>query len=195
MMILGIALTAAAVGAVLDPYAPRRLVVVVAIVCAAALALTLAAIWGVERGLGAAAAAGGAGARSASPSPRSGPSRRRARFAIFVLLSMTAYFMQDLILEPFAGHVFGFTPGDSTSMAGLQNGGVFLGMASVGVAASGLGLGSLRFWTVARLPRLGRGAGRGRRSPGLAEPRAPLLPRSSRSASSTASSRSPRSAR
>ena len=174
MMILGIAVTAAAVGAVLDPYSPRRLVVVVAVVCAAALALTLAAISGVERGLGAA------------PRPEA-PVRFRVafaevwaepqarRFAVFVLLSMTAYFMQDLIIEPFAGHVFGFTPGRSTSMAGLQNAGVFLGMASVGAAASGLGLGSLRFWTVAGC--VGSAAALVAVAlAGLAEPRAPLLP-------------------
>ncbi len=61
---------------------------------------------------------------------------------------MTAYFMQELIIEPFAGHVFEFTPGQSTSMAGLQNGGVFLGMLLVGIAASGLRIGSLRMWAV-----------------------------------------------
>jgi hypothetical protein len=37
------------------------------------------------------------------------------RFTIFVFLSMTAYFMQELILEPYAGLVFGFTPGQSTA--------------------------------------------------------------------------------
>ena len=41
---------------------------------------------------------------------------------------MTAYFMQELILEPYAGLVFGFTPGQSTALSGAQNGGVFLGM-------------------------------------------------------------------
>ena len=51
---------------------------------------------------------------------------------------MTAYFMQELILEPYAGLVFGFTPGQSTSLSGAQNGGVFLGMLMVGIAATGL---------------------------------------------------------
>ena len=62
---------------------------------------------------------------------------------------MTAYFMQELILEPYAGLVFNFTPGQSTSMSGAQNGGVFLGMVLVGVAATGFRLGSLRAWVVA----------------------------------------------
>jgi BCD family chlorophyll transporter-like MFS transporter len=88
---------------------------------------------------------------------------------------MTAYFMQELIIEPFAGHVFLFTPGQSTSMAGLQNGGVFLGMLTVGVAASGLGIGSLKFWAV--FGCLGSAAAlSGIAAAGLAGPGAPLLP-------------------
>lgn len=148
MMIAGIAVTAGVVGALLDPYSPARLLVIVAAVCAGAMVLTTAAIWGIERGL------------PALPQPAERPmpfaaafaeiwAEPRARaFSVFVFLSMTAYFMQELIIEPFAGHVFAFTPGQSTSMAGLQNGGVFLGMLTVGVAASGLGLGSLRLWSV-----------------------------------------------
>jgi BCD family chlorophyll transporter-like MFS transporter len=45
--------------------------------------------------------------------------------------------------------VFGFTPGQSTSLSGAQNGGVFVGMLLVGIAATGLRLGSLRAWVVA----------------------------------------------
>ena len=96
-------------------------------------------------------------------------------FAIFVFLSMVAYFMQELILEPFSGHVFGFTPGQSTGMAGLQNGGVFAGMLTVGAAASGLGRGSLRFWTAGGC--LGSAAALGAvAAAGFAGPGAPLLP-------------------
>ena len=62
---------------------------------------------------------------------------------------MTAYFMQELILEPYAGLVFGFTPGQSTTLSGTQNAGVLLGMATVGVASSALRLGTLRFWVSA----------------------------------------------
>ena len=54
------------------------------------------------------------------------------RFTIFVFVSMLAYSAQDLILEPFAGVVFGFTPGESTKLAGVQHGGVLLGMLLVG---------------------------------------------------------------
>merc|ERR1711991_1248166 len=52
-------------------------------------------------------------------------------FTIFVFVSMLAYSAQDLILEPFAGLVFGRTPGESTQLAGVQHGGVLLGMAAM----------------------------------------------------------------
>ena len=57
--------------------------------------------------------------------------------------------MQELILEPYAGLVFGFTPGQSTSLSGAQNGGVFVGMLIVGIAATGLRIGALRSWVIA----------------------------------------------
>jgi len=75
--------------------------------------------------------------------------RRARNFTIFVFLSMTAYFMQELILEPYAGLVFGFAPGESTSLSGAQNGGVFLGMLCVGILATGFKMGSLRNWVIA----------------------------------------------
>ncbi len=147
MMIAGIALTAITAGQFLDPYSHARLLVIVAIICAGAVALTTLAVWGIERRVV---------IRPAPPAIRFRDGMReiwadtRARhFTFFVFLSMTAYFMQELILEPYAGLVFGFTPGQSTSMSGAQNGGVFLGMVLVGVAASGLRIGSLRAWVVA----------------------------------------------
>jgi len=147
MMIAGIAVTAGTVGAFLDPYSGGLLLRIVAIVTGGALALTALAVRGIE-------------ARIGVTPPDPAPMRffdglrevwaedRARRFTIFVFLSMTAYFMQELILEPYAGLVFGFTPGQSTQLSGAQNGGVFLGMLMVGVAATGLRLGSLRAWVV-----------------------------------------------
>ena len=147
MMIFGIAVTAVVTGQVLDPYSHGRLMVIVAVVAGGALALTILASWGIERRV------------EATPEPRPMPLRQglaeiwaepRARmFTLFVFLSMTAYFMQELILEPYAGLVFGMSPGQTTSLSGAQNGGVFLGMVLVGGLATGLGLGSLRAWVVA----------------------------------------------
>ncbi len=147
MMIAGIALTAGFAGAFLDPYSPERLLQVVSVIGGGAVALTILAVWGIEARV------------AVRPTPEPMPffeglaeiwAEGQARqFTIFVFLSMTAYFMQELILEPFAGLVWGFTPGMSTQLSGAQNGGVFLGMLTVGVAATGLGIGSLRGWVVA----------------------------------------------
>jgi BCD family chlorophyll transporter-like MFS transporter len=70
-------------------------------------------------------------------------------FTLFVFLSMNAYFMQELILEPFAGLVFNMTPGQTTQLSGAQNGGVFMGMLTVGIVATGFKIGALRSWVMA----------------------------------------------
>ena len=73
------------------------------------------------------------------------------RFTIFIFTSLLAYSAQDLILEPFAGTVFGFTPGESTRLAGLQHGGVLAGMLLAAFAGTNFGgkqIGTLRGWTM-----------------------------------------------
>ncbi|WP_300063270.1 BCD family MFS transporter [uncultured Roseobacter sp.] len=146
MMIAGIAITAGVVGAQLDPYSTGLLLRIVACVTGGALLLTCFAVWGIEARVDA--------APEAAPMPfREGlaeiwAERRARNFTFFVFLSMTAYFMQELILEPYAGLVFGFTPGQSTSLAGAQNGGVFMGMVVVGIMCTGFKLGSLRAWVI-----------------------------------------------
>jgi len=147
MMIFGIAVTAGVVGTLLDPYSPGLLMRIVGVVTVGAVVVTAFAIHGIERSVRAVqqpeqtAFLEGLSQVWAEP---------RARvFTIFVFLSMTAYFMQELILEPYAGLVFGFTPGQSTQLSGAQNGGVFLGMITVGVLSTGLGLGTLRHWVIA----------------------------------------------
>lgn len=147
MMIFGIAMTAGVAGSFLDPYTPARLLTVVAIVVTIAMVLTILAVVGIERRVTA--------IREPDPTPfmeglREVWAERRTRdFTLFVFLSMNAYFMQELILEPFAGLVWGFTPGQSTSLSGAQNGGVFIGMLTVGIMATGLKIGSLRNWILA----------------------------------------------
>jgi MFS transporter, BCD family, chlorophyll transporter len=147
MMIFGIAVTAGITGALIDPYSPARLMAVVGTVVLLANLMTVVAVWGIERSVVA--------VREPDPTPfRQGLaevwSERGARnFTLFVFLSMTAYFMQELILEPFAGLVFAMTPGQTTSLSGAQNGGVFVGMLLVGITATGFRLGSLRGWVIA----------------------------------------------
>ena len=146
MMIAGIAITAVVAGGQLDPYSHGRLVAVTAAVGLAALTLTAVAVAGIERRLGPAPAPEPTRFREGLAEVWSEP--RARRFTLFVFVSMTAYFMQELILEPYAGRVFGLTPGQSTQLSGAQNGGVFLGMVTVALAVTGLRIGGLRAWVV-----------------------------------------------
>ena len=146
MMIFGIALTAGVAGQFLDPYSPERLMAVVSTIAILAIVLTVLAIWDIERSVR---------PRSSEPEVPFQKALREVwaesktrNFTIFVFLSMNAYFMQELILEPYAGLVFGFTPGQSTSLSGAQNGGVFVGMLTVGIMATGFKIGSLRRWVM-----------------------------------------------
>jgi MFS transporter, BCD family, chlorophyll transporter len=151
MMIVGFAATAGLAGHWLDPYTPARLLAVSGSVSVLAVVVTLFALWGVE----------GHGRAGAAPA-RERPNFRAAlaqvwtepdarRFTVFVFVAMVAYSMQDLILEPFAGAVFGYTPGASTQLSGVQHGGTLAGMllaALAGRRVAGTRMGSLRTWTV-----------------------------------------------
>lgn len=149
MMIAGIAVTAGVVGALLDPYTAQRLLRIVGAVVLGAIILTWLAIFRIERGLAPVRRDARNRAAFGDALREIWSDQKARRFTIFVFLSMIAYFMQELILEPYAGLVFQFTPGQSTSLSGAQNGGVFLGMLVVGIAVTGLSIGSLRSWVTA----------------------------------------------
>lgn len=141
MMIVGIVFTAAVSGQLLDPYSPQRLALVASGVCGGAFLLTILALGKMERRL--LALRRDVPTEEPQP-PQESPGftavikqiwrEKLARtFAIFVFVSMVAYSAQDLILEPFAGLVFGYTLGESTALSGVQHGGVLLGMVLVGL--------------------------------------------------------------
>jgi BCD family chlorophyll transporter-like MFS transporter len=155
MMIGGFVFTAMVTGQLLDPFSPTRLVWVATVLSATAFALSVLAVWRIEPD----SEHPGEDERFASdpkPSFRDAmldvwSEPRARRFAVFVFLSMIAYSAQDLILEPFAGLVFGLTPGQTTQLSGIQNGGVLTGMLLVAIFSSGIGvprIGSLRSWTI-----------------------------------------------
>lgn len=156
MMISGFVVTATVAGHFLDPFSPERLIAVTGVAAASAFVLTILAVYDIERRT--APPAYRAVERNAGPQPPfaealaevwAEPQARR--FAIFIFISMLAYSGQDLILEPFAGAVFGLTPGESTRLAGVQHGGVLIGMllvALAGSAASRSRLGSMHAWTI-----------------------------------------------
>jgi BCD family chlorophyll transporter-like MFS transporter len=134
MMIASFAVTAGSAGAMLDPFSFTRLVAVTGCVSAIAMAITLAAIWGLEtpaepvvEATGSVAPEPGAAEFMAALREVLGEGHTRL-FMLFVFTSMLAYSAQDLVLEPFAGAVFGLTPGQSTQLGGLQHSGVLAGM-------------------------------------------------------------------
>lgn len=145
LMIVGIIATAGIGGALLDPFSWERLIAVTAGTGAVAMLLCVVALYGNEpRGVARVASMGdtpAAGFREAFAEVLAEPQARR--FAGFIFVSMLAYSAQDLILEPFAGAVFGLTPGESTQVAGVQHGGVLLGM----IAGA---FGARRFGTLGR---------------------------------------------
>jgi BCD family chlorophyll transporter-like MFS transporter len=131
MMIFGIVVTAATSGAALEPFSMRRLVVVTSVVCGGAVVLSVVGMSGVEARwpLHPGRASGGVAPTTFRAAWRAVSSEGDTmRFAAFVFLSMLAYSMQDLILEPFAGRVYGMTPGESTQLAASQHAGVMIGM-------------------------------------------------------------------
>jgi BCD family chlorophyll transporter-like MFS transporter len=155
MMILGFVVTTAVAGQLLDPYSPERLVAVTAGVAIMAMLVAALAVRGVED----------ASAPAAAPAPaRDTPAFRQVmaevwaepkarRFTVFVFVSMLAYSAQDLIIEPFAGSVFGLSVGATTQLASVQHAGVLTGMLLVAVAGSlwrgGRSVGgSLEGWTI-----------------------------------------------
>jgi MFS transporter, BCD family, chlorophyll transporter len=154
MMIAGFIVTAGVAGHMLDPFSPFRLIVVSGSVSVAAMVLTIAGVWGIE---------GSTIARAGEPAPKRAPRSsfrdafmevwadpRARRFSVFVFVSMLAYSAQDLILEPFAGTVFGFTPGETTKLSGLQHGGTLIGMVLVPLigATCPRSRGNLQLWTI-----------------------------------------------
>jgi BCD family chlorophyll transporter-like MFS transporter len=153
MMIVGFAVTAGTAGKFLDPYTPERLMMVSGTVSLIAVGVTVLALWRLE---------GHARSVVEGNTPMTATRFRAAltevwrepdarRFTVFVFVSMLAYSAQDLILEPFAGVVFAFTPGESTQLSGVQHGGTLAGMLLAALAGRrlfGVGFGSLRVWTV-----------------------------------------------
>lgn len=137
LMIAGIIVTSVVVGAQLDPYSHERLI---AITAATGLVAWLVGLVGVA-GMEARPTVDAPGAQAATASFRDSlqdvlDDREARLFTLFIFLSMLAFATQDLILEPYAGLLFGMTPGESTGLSGTQHGGVLLGMIIVGVSGA-----------------------------------------------------------
>lgn len=140
-MILGIVVCAGVTGRLLQPFSAQRLGEVSAGLAAVCLGLAAAAAWGQdaagETGEAPAAGAASPGLRAALAEIRSDPVA--ARFTAFVFVSMLAFSVQELILEPFAALVFGLAPGQTALLSGVLHKGVLVGMILVGGLGARLG--------------------------------------------------------
>ncbi|WP_110553642.1 PucC family protein [Pseudaestuariivita atlantica] len=146
MLIAGAIAASVGAGIALDPYSTSRLLVVVPSVVLVALLITGLAVWRVERRCGPAPLPEEAALRPALAATWADPAARA--FTGFVFLSILAFYLSELVLEPFAGHVHGLTPDASTRLSGGKDGAALMGMIAAG-ALSTFGIGSLRGWAVA----------------------------------------------
>jgi BCD family chlorophyll transporter-like MFS transporter len=140
MMIAGFSCSAGVAGHFLRPYSAQRLVQVFAIACTLAFLLAWFAVRRVESGFAAAATASPSAARPShagfvAACRQLWSDQRARRFTLFLFTAMFAFSAEELLLEPFAGLVFGFPPADSARLAGVQNAGVLLGMLALVTAA------------------------------------------------------------
>jgi BCD family chlorophyll transporter-like MFS transporter len=138
MMIAGIVIAAGVSGAYLDPFSEARLAIVASVVVLIAFSLAMLALHGLERNslpvsTNSSSETAPAFADAIKEIWRDGQARR---FTYFVFISMLAYSMQDLILEPFAGFLFKMTPGESTQLSSLQHSGILAGMLVAGLGGS-----------------------------------------------------------
>lgn len=137
LMITGIILTSIIVGSQLDPYSHEQLIAVTATTGLVAWLLGFFGVVGIEAKPTVDAPEQQTGVTSFRESLQDVLDDREARiFTLFIFLSMLAFATQDLILEPYAGLLFGMTPGETTGLSGTQHGGVLLGMIIVGVSGA-----------------------------------------------------------
>jgi BCD family chlorophyll transporter-like MFS transporter len=152
MMIFGFALTSGIAGKFLDPYSPEKVILISGIISSIAFLIAGLALYKLE----------GYGLENKRSSAVQKIPFRKAltdiladpvtkKFTIFIFLSMFAFSAQDLILEPFAGMIFKYSLGETTSLSGIQHSGVLTGMLLVAVCGSSRlrpYFGSLRSWMI-----------------------------------------------
>jgi len=152
MMIFGFAFTSIMAGKFLDPYEPYKVVVISGVISTIAVLVVLAALYRLETPElqnSHARAERKTPFRQALAEVWADPDARR--FSVFIFISMFAFSSQDLILEPFAGIVFGYSLGETTSLSGVQHSGVLMGMLLVAICGSSrlrAYCGSLRLWMI-----------------------------------------------
>lgn len=147
-LIFGAIIASVGTGIALDPYSPEKLIPIVSAVSLIGLVLAFLATWGIEKNTAETtpSAVNQESLRDALRRTLADPAARG--FTGFVFLSILAFFLSEMVLEPFAGHVHGLPPEDSTKLSGGKDGAALLGMLLAG-GLSTWGFGSLRSWAIA----------------------------------------------
>ena len=155
MMIFGFAITSVMIGKFIDPYSPMKVKTIAGVVSIVAILISSIALYRLESGVQSYFKRTQELAQDKMPFKEAfnalwqDPDIRH--FTKFIFISMLAFSSQDLILEPFAGIVFQYTVGQTTSLSGIQHSGVLLGMILVALAGSTSlrkNFGSLNQWIV-----------------------------------------------
>jgi BCD family chlorophyll transporter-like MFS transporter len=165
MMIFGFAVTSIISGKLLDPFSFDRLLAVSLGVSCITMVLSSLSMWGLERrmlgvnesqvqsvpnasSLESSAATPEAQRQSLVNQQKESKERfkealallwrdEQARlFTFFVFTSMLAYSAQDLVLEPFAGFIYHYTPGQTTQLSGTLHASVLAGMLMLALIGS-----------------------------------------------------------
>ena len=159
MMILGLAITGITVGIILDPYSHEKLIKITSSLAIITNIISFFSLRNLERSLQNSSHALSPNTINSDVPILEGIKKvwmeREARlFTIFIFISMGAFSMQDPILEPFAGEVFGFTVGESTKLDGFHKIGTLIGIISIVLCLSKfrIGFGSL---SIVKNERLG----------------------------------------
>jgi BCD family chlorophyll transporter-like MFS transporter len=121
---VGVVIGAFVLGALLEPFSPERLNVVILGVAAVSVLLAVLGLAGLEP----------KNSRAQSQKEASFDEVRRLltenrevlRFFVYLLLTFVAIDAQDVILEPFAAAAFGMTPGESAALTGILRSGFLL---------------------------------------------------------------------
>jgi len=155
MMIFGFAITSVMIGKFIDPYSPMKVITIAGVVSIVAILISSIALYRLESGVQTYFKRTQELVQDKMPFKEAfnalwqDPDIRH--FTKFIFISMLAFSSQDLILEPFAGIVFQYTVGQTTSLSGIQHSGVLLGMILVALAGSTSlrkNFGSLNQWIV-----------------------------------------------
>jgi BCD family chlorophyll transporter-like MFS transporter len=155
MMIFGFAITSVMIGKLIDPYTPEKVVMIACGVSLIAVLVTTIALYSLENSVSSYFHNQTEIKKDSTPFKQALVQMWKdsdiRHFTQFIFISMLAFSSQDLILEPFAGIVFNYTVGQTTSLSGLQHSGVLLGMLMVpisGISFLRKYVGSLNLWVI-----------------------------------------------